>query len=168
MRNASCNVFGIPHFIRATDAHIAVAIYFLLTPTTLRLTHIRHQAITFLFLIFQVWPLFRTTLKRLHMILLWIPLSFHDLQTWDLGSNSSRETGSTTRTLRRWCQPRQLASFSLYIFTSTFVSSISVFLFNNTILLPPSDIFSQGNCNSCFLVCRICQKRLLCSCYGQR
>ena len=33
MRNASYNVFGIPHFIRATDAHIAVAICFLLTPT---------------------------------------------------------------------------------------------------------------------------------------
>ena len=48
MRNASCNVFGIPHFIRASDAHIAEAIYFLFTPTTLRLTHNRHQAITLL------------------------------------------------------------------------------------------------------------------------
>ena len=70
MRNASCNVFGIPHFIRAqaTDAYIAVAIYSLLTPTTLRLKHIRHQAITFIFLIIQVRPLFSTTLKRLPMI----------------------------------------------------------------------------------------------------
>lgn len=49
MRNSSCNVLGIPHFIRSTDAHIAVAIYFLLTQTTLRLTHIRCQDITFLF-----------------------------------------------------------------------------------------------------------------------
>ena len=40
----------------------------------------------------------------------------------ELGSNSSIEKGSTARTLRRWCQPRQLASFFLYIFTSTFGS----------------------------------------------
>ena len=37
------------YFIRASDAHIAEAIYFQLTPTTLRLTHIRRQAVTFLF-----------------------------------------------------------------------------------------------------------------------
>ena len=82
MRNASCNVFGIPHFIRAqaTDAYIAVAIYSLLTPTTLRLKHIRHQAITFIFLIIQVWALFSTTLKRFPMIFSSIPLSLHDLQ----------------------------------------------------------------------------------------
>ena len=82
MRNASCNVFGIPHFIRATDAHIAVAIYSLLTPTILRLKHIRHQAINFIFLIIQVWPLFSTTLKRWPMIFSSIPLSLHDLQAW--------------------------------------------------------------------------------------
>ena len=80
MSNASYNVFGIPHFIRATDAHIAVAIYSLLTPTTLRLKHIRHEAITFIFLIIQVWALFSTTLKRLPMIFSSIPLSLHDLQ----------------------------------------------------------------------------------------
>ena len=82
MRNASYNVFGIPHFIRATDTHIAVAIYFLflLTPTTLRLKHIRHQAISFIFLIIQVWSLFSTTLRRLPMIFSSIPLSLHDLQ----------------------------------------------------------------------------------------
>ena len=84
MRNASYNVFGIPHFIRATDAQIAVAIYFLflLTPTTLRLKHIRHQAISFIFLIIQVWSLFSTTLRRLPMIFSSIPLSLHDLQAW--------------------------------------------------------------------------------------
>ena len=80
MKNASYNVFGIPYFIRASDAHIAVAIYSLWTPTTLRPKHIRHQAITFIFLIIQVWPLFSTTLKRLPMIFSSIPLSLHDLQ----------------------------------------------------------------------------------------
>ena len=82
MRNASYNVFGIPHFIRATDAHIAVAIYSLLTPTTLQRKHIRHQAITFIFLIIPVWAPFSTTLKRLPMIVSWTPLSLHDLQAW--------------------------------------------------------------------------------------